>query len=747
MSHFLEELNDAQRQAVSHLQGPLMVLAGAGSGKTRVLTYRIAHLIDSGIDPFNILSLTFTNKASREMRDRIERLIGAEARNLWMGTFHSVFAKILRYEANEIGYPDNFTIYDTDDSKSLLKSIVKEMGLNKDHYKPSQLYSRISSMKNSFVSVREYLENPEYRNEDRNTNKPKFGDVYREYVARCFKAGSMDFDDILLKTNQLFTEKPEVLEKYQKKFQFVLVDEYQDTNHVQYLIINKLAQTHHNICVVGDDAQSIYAFRGANIKNILNFEKDYPEYKLYKLEQNYRSTKVIVDASSSVIKNNREQLKKQVWTDNDLGEKIKVFKASSDGEEGRIIAGQIFETKMNDKARNSEFAILYRTNSQSRSFEESLRKLNIAYRIIGGLSFYQRKEIKDLLAYCRLLINPTDEEALKRVINYPTRGIGNTTMDKINLIAKEQNISLWQVVDAAQTFGFSGAVANKLSQFATMIKSFGALANTKDAYEVALEIAKASGIMKKLFEDKSVEGVARYDNMQELLAGIKEFVEKEDQEDKSLPAFMQDVALLTDADNQDDNEDKVTLMTIHGAKGLEFPYVYVVGLEENLFPSQLSLQSRADLEEERRLFYVAITRAERKATLSYATQRFRWGQLVYSEPSRFIDELDSTLLDYQTPEASFGGTTNGESGFKLPKPNLTRLSAASQKQPVSNFANFKTSPSSNIKIGQNVEHARFGKGKVLSIEGASGNEKATIEFNDFGQKLILLKFAKLRIIE
>ncbi|MFY0672644.1 MAG: UvrD-helicase domain-containing protein [Bacteroidia bacterium] len=747
MSHFLEELNDAQRQAVSHLQGPLMVLAGAGSGKTRVLTYRIAHLIDSGIDPFNVLSLTFTNKAAREMRDRIERLIGAEARNLWMGTFHSVFAKILRYEAKEIGYPNNFTIYDTDDSKSLLKSIVKEMGLNKDHYKPSQLYGRISSMKNSFVSVREYLENPEYRNEDRNTNKPKFGDVYREYVARCFKAGAMDFDDILLKTNQLFTEKPEVLEKYQRKFQFVLVDEYQDTNHVQYLIINKLAQTHHNICVVGDDAQSIYAFRGANIKNILNFEKDYPEYKLYKLEQNYRSTKVIVDASSSVIKNNREQLKKEVWTDNDLGDKIKVFKASSDGDEGRIIAGQIFETKMNEKALNSEFAILYRTNSQSRSFEESLRKLNIAYRIIGGLSFYQRKEIKDLLAYCRLLINPSDEEALKRVINYPTRGIGNTTMEKINLIAKEQDLSLWQVVDAAQTFGFSGAVANKLSQFATMIKSFGTLANTKDAYEVALEIAKASGIMKKLFEDKTVEGVARYDNMQELLAGIKEFVEKEDQEDKSLPAFMQDVALLTDADNQDDSEDKVTLMTIHGAKGLEFPFVYVVGLEENLFPSQLSLQSRADLEEERRLFYVALTRAERKATLSYATQRFRWGQLVYSEPSRFIDELDSTLLDYQVPETNFGTTSSGESGFKLPKPNLTRLSAASQKKPVSNFANFKTSPSSSIEIGQKVEHARFGKGKVLSIEGASGNEKATIEFNDFGQKLILLKFAKLRIIE
>ncbi|MGB0431879.1 MAG: ATP-dependent helicase, partial [Bacteroidia bacterium] len=629
MSQFLKDLNEAQGAAVSHIKGPLMVLAGAGSGKTRVLTYRIAHLIDSGIDPFNILSLTFTNKASREMRDRIEKLIGAEAKNLWMGTFHSVFAKILRYEAKEIGYPNNFTIYDTEDSRSLIKSIVKEQGLNKDHYKPAQIYGRISSMKNSFVSVREYLENEEYRHEDRNTNKPKFGDVYREYVARCFKAGAMDFDDILLKTNQLFTQKPEVLEKYQQKFKYVLVDEYQDTNHVQYLIINKLAQKHHNVCVVGDDAQSIYAFRGANIKNILNFEKDYPEYKLYKLEQNYRSTRVIVDASSSVIKNNREQLKKEIWTDNDLGDKIKVFKATSDGEEGRIIAGQIFETKMNEKAKNSEFAILYRTNSQSRSFEESLRKLNLPYRIIGGLSFYQRKEIKDLLAYCRLLINPLDEEALKRVINYPARGIGNTTMEKIAALAKEQDISLWEVVCAAQTFGFAGAVAKKLGQFATMIKSFTTIVNNKDAYEVALEITKASGLMKKLYEDKTVEGVARYDNMQELLAGIKEFVEKEDQEDNSLPAFMQDVALLTDADNQDDDDDKITLMTIHGAKGLEFPFVYVVGLEENLFPSQLSLQSRAELEEERRLFYVAITRAEQKATLSYATQRFRWGQLVY----------------------------------------------------------------------------------------------------------------------
>lgn len=746
MSHFLDELNDAQKMAVSHASGPLMVLAGAGSGKTRVLTYRIAHLIDSGVDSFNILSLTFTNKASKEMRNRIEKLIGSDARNLWMGTFHSVFARILRFESTEIGYPNNFTIYDTDDSKSLLKSIVKEMALDKDKYKIAQLYGRISSMKNNFVSVREYLEDSTYRNEDRNSGKPKFGDVYREYVARCFKAGAMDFDDILLKINELFTNKPDVLEKYQDKFKYVLVDEYQDTNHVQYLIINKLAKKHHNICVVGDDAQSIYAFRGANIKNILNFEKDYPEYKLYKLEQNYRSTKVIVDASSSVIKNNREQLKKEVWTDNDLGEKIKVFKAASDGDEGRIIAGQIFETKMNQRARSSDFAILYRTNSQSRSFEESLRKLNLPYRIVGGLSFYQRKEIKDLLAYCRLVINPKDEEALKRVINYPTRGIGGTTMDKVVLISREQDISLWQVVSASKEFGFSGAVANKLSQFVTMIKSFSVNAEVKDAYELTLDIAKASGIMKKLYEDKSVEGIARYDNMQELLAGIKEFVEKEDQEDKTLPSFMQDVALLTDADSQDDSEDKITLMTIHGAKGLEFPYVYVVGLEENLFPSQLALQSRAELEEERRLFYVAITRAEQQATLSYAQQRFRWGQLVYSEPSRFIDELDSTLLEFQVDEGGFS-TSRSSSGFSLPKPNLKKLSSMPIRKEVSALANFSTSPSSDVKVGTKVEHARFGKGEVKTIEGESGNEKATISFNDFGQKLILLKFAKLRVID
>ena len=743
MSNFLEELNEAQLKPVTHIEGPMMVLAGAGSGKTRVLTYRIAHLIDSGVDSFNILALTFTNKASREMRERIEKLIGSDAKNLWMVTFHSVFAKILRYEAPEIGYPNNFTIYDTDDTKSLLKSIVKEMGLNKDHYKPNVLYSRISGLKNNQVSVREYLDDETYRLEDRNANRPRFGDVYREYVGRCFKAGAMDFDDILLKTSELLASKPEVLSKYQNKFRFIMVDEYQDTNHVQYMIIKKLAALHRNVCVVGDDAQSIYSFRGANIKNILNFEKDYKEYSLYKLEQNYRSSGVIVQASGGIIKNNREQLKKEVWTDNEHGEKIKVFKASSDGDEGRVVASAIFETKMNEKAKHSDFAILYRTNSQSRSFEESLRKLNIPYRIIGGLSFYQRKEIKDLLAYCRVIINPKDEEALKRIINYPTRGIGKTTMDKALLVSKEANIALWQVIAHARDYGFSNLVANKMDGFVTMIKSFAAMVSEKDAYSVALEIAKASGIMKTLFEDKSVEGVARYDNMQELLAGIKEFVEKEGDEEKSLPAFMQDVALLTDADSQDDEEDKVTMMTVHGAKGLEFPFVHIVGLEENLFPSQLALQSRAELEEERRLFYVALTRAEKKATLSYAQQRFRWGQLTYSEPSRFIDELDSSLLDYELADSVSNPSVG--SGFNLPKPNLKPLSRMVSK-PASALAGFKSDDLSKLQNGVKVEHARFGKGMVENIDGAGGNEKAIINFDGYGRKQILLKFANLRIL-
>lgn len=742
MADFLKDLNEAQQQAVAHVDGPMMVLAGAGSGKTRVLIYRIAYLIDHGIDPFNILSLTFTNKAAREMRDRIERLIGPEARNLWMGTFHSVFARILRAEAEHLGYPSNFTIYDTDDSKSLIRSIIKERNLPKDYYKAPQLFGRISSMKNAFVSVEDYKSDPHFSLEDKKANRPRFAEVYSMYLSRCKKAGAMDFDDILLNTYRLFENKPDVLNKYQHKFRFILVDEYQDTNKVQYLIIKKLAAVSRNLCVVGDDAQSIYAFRGANIANILNFEKDYPEFNLYKLEQNYRSTKTIVNAASSIIKNNREQLEKQIWTDNDDGDKIKVFKASSDGDEGRIIAQDIFEQKMNFRADYTDFAILYRTNSQSRSFEEALRKRNIPYRIIGGLSFYQRKEIKDLLAYCRLSLNPRDEEALKRIINYPARGIGKTSLEKIIGASVESPDGVWGVIQKPKALGLASASANKVSGFTDMISAFQASVEKKNAYDMAMEIARGSGMMKTLFEDKSVEGTARYENLQELLSGTKEFVENEEQEDKSLGAFMQEVALLTDADNADDSEDKVTLMTVHAAKGLEFPFVYVVGLEENLFPSQMSMQSRAELEEERRLFYVALTRAEQKVALSYAEQRFRWGQLVYGEPSRFIDELDSTHLDYQIRDS--------ESGFNLPKapPKLR------EARPENRFKNLKTISSSDfpsptagsIKPQMKVEHARFGKGTVKEIDGDPGNEKASIEFDNFGEKLILLKFAKLKII-
>ncbi|RZJ32898.1 MAG: ATP-dependent DNA helicase, partial [Flavobacterium sp.] len=578
-----------QREAVVNTDGPMMIVAGAGSGKTRVLTYRIAHLIYKGVDAFNILSLTFTNKAAREMRERIEKVVGNEARNLWMGTFHSVFAKILRVEATKIGYPSNFTIYDSDDSKSLIKTILKEEGLNPDVYKPGMVLSRISLAKNNFISVGEYQKSAEVQADDIAAGKPKLGFLYEQYSKRCFHAGAMDFDDLLLKTFHLFNEHPDVLNKYQQKFKYVMVDEYQDTNHLQYLIIRKLAAVNRNLCVVGDDAQSIYAFRGANIKNILNVEKDYPDLKVFKLEQNYRSTKTIVEAASNIIKKNKYQLEKNIWTDNEQGGKIKVFKAESDNEEGSIVAHSIFEEKMNARAKDSEFAILYRTNSQSRAFEESLRRLNIPYRIIGGLSFYQRKEIKDMLAYFRLVVNPVDEEAFKRVINYPTRGIGDTTVNKIMLISRQQDVTLWHVARHIEQYGFEGRVKRAVSDWADMIEGFSLQSETKNAYDIASEVAKASGILRHLYEDKTLEGVNRYDNVQELLGAIKEFSERTDIEEKTLATFMQDVALLTDSDQKDDNEDKVTMMTIHQAKGLEFPYVFVVGLEENLFPSQMSL--------------------------------------------------------------------------------------------------------------------------------------------------------------
>lgn len=744
MADYLTQLNESQRRAVLHEKGPSMIIAGAGSGKTRVITYRIVHLLKKGVDPFNILALTFTNKAAREMRERIEQLVGTEARNLWMGTFHSVFARILRVEAPRLGYPSDFTIYDTTDSKNLIKDIIKQEGLDPKIYKPPVVYGRISLVKNSFITPRDYNEDPEMQSEDIASGKPRMGKIYELYSKRCFKAGAMDFDDLLLITYKLLNRFPDVLNKYQQKFKYILVDEYQDTNYVQYLIIKKLAAAHLNISVVGDDAQSIYAFRGANINNILNFENDYPDLKVYKLEQNYRSTQLIVNASSDVIKHNKYQLEKKLWTENKPGYKIKVFKAITDTEEGKAIAQSIFEEKMKNQRKNAEFAILYRTNAQSRSFEESLRRLSLDYQIIGGLSFYQRKEIKDLLAYFRLTLNPDDEEALKRVINYPPRGIGKTTLEKILVIANEKGISLWEVVSNIRDFNFNSRVINAVAQFVVMIKSFRAETGNKDAYEAGMYIAKSSGILKLLQEDQTFEGKSRRENVEQCLSGMKGFTDDDNQEDKSLSAFLQNVSLLTDADTKAVSEDKITLMTVHGAKGLEFPCIYVVGLEENLFPSQLSLNSREELEEERRLFYVALTRAKEKLYLSYATSRYRWGNLIYSEASRFIDEIDPKYIDYQVKQTEEQSKkVPGSPAFPPPPPRNVN----NRKVPVHKpSTDFKPEDTSGLAPGMKVEHNRFGFGEVVSVEGKESNKKATIKFKDLGDKKILLKYAKMRIL-
>ncbi|MBN8696164.1 MAG: UvrD-helicase domain-containing protein [Bacteroidetes bacterium] len=809
--NYLNELNPVQRQAVECTEGPEMIIAGAGSGKTRVLTYRIAHLMQKGVDPFHILALTFTNKAAKEMKERIAKIVGdSEAKNLWMGTFHSVFAKILRSEAEKIGYPNNFTIYDTDDAKSLIKTILKEQGLDDKSYKPSSVLARISAAKNNLISAQQYLNNAQIQEEDRIAVKPKMGIIYQQYASRCFKAGAMDFDDLLFNTNILLRDHPAVLHKYQHKFKYILVDEYQDTNFSQYVIVKQLAAAYRNICVVGDDAQSIYAFRGANIQNILNFEKDYPELKVFKLEQNYRSTKNIVEAANTVISKNKEQLKKNVFTTNEDGEKIKVVRTESDNAEGNYVANSIFETKMNELAHNRDFAILYRTNAQSRAMEEVLRRQNIPYKIYGGLSFYQRKEIKDLLAYYRLTINNHDEEALKRIINYPARGIGDTTIDRLIIAANDHDVSIWTVIENINQFeiGLNAGAKTKVDEFATMIKSFSAMMGTHNAYDLGQHIAVHSGILRDLYADKTPEGVSRHENIQELLNGLKEFSESEieleeientqntidpepvqtsstdvnngllfsfDDEktkeentpsiplEKGVPTlnlFMQDIALMTDADKDaktEEEKNRVALMTIHAAKGLEFKYVYIVGLEENLFPSQMSLNSRADLEEERRLFYVALTRAEKKATLSYSTTRYRWGNLIYSEPSRFIEELDERYLDLPSENNNrlFG---EEETGFKpkinIGKPQqqtfvqrpvmgkkLVKVNAAKKTT-----SDFDTESLKDLQVGMQVEHERFGNGKVINMEGDFPNNKATVFFEGVGQKQLLIKFAKLKII-
>lgn len=755
---YLEGLNESQRRAVEHTDGPVMVIAGAGSGKTRVLTMRVAHLIQKGVDPFRILSLTFTNKAAREMKDRIGTFVGEhEARNIWMGTFHSIFARILRVEAEKIGYPSNFTIYDSDDSKSLIRTIVKEMNLDDKVYKQNVVLNRISSAKNNLLSARAYNANVTIQSDDVQSKKPLLGKIYETYERRCFKAGAMDFDDLLFKTNVLLRDHADVLYKYQRKFQYLMVDEFQDTNFSQYKILKALAAQHENICVVGDDAQSIYAFRGADIANILNFQKEYSDAAVFKLEQNYRSTKNIVAAANSIIDKNKEQIKKDVWTENDTGEQIEVFGALTDNEEGSNVAHRIFNISASETLPHSDFCILYRTNSQSRSMEEGLRKLNIPYKIYGGLSFYQRKEIKDLLAYVRLTLNPSDEEALKRVINYPKRGLGNTTLDRLMIAANQAGVSIWEVINNfnQHPLQISGAARNKLNEFATMIQSFQTLLHQKNAYEVGHTIASQSGILKELYSKKETpEDISRYENVQELLAGLKEFSDqaKSTGGSDSLDVYMQDIALLTDTDvkdKEDDGKPRVTLMTVHSAKGLEFPYVFVVGMEENLFPSQLALNSRSELEEERRLFYVALTRAEKKVFISYASSRYRWGNLIYCEPSRFIEEIDNQFI--QEGAGASANTVSSTMTRKtasatrssvMPKPrNLVSSQDAAKKT-----GTFTGDDLKGLQVGMQVEHERFGTGKVLNLEGAYPNQKATVFFQGAGSKQLLLKFAKLKIV-
>lgn len=776
MDKYLSQLNDAQLAPTLQKDGPMIVIAGAGSGKTRVLTYRIAYLMSQGVDSFNILALTFTNKAAREMKGRIAQIVGdGEAKNLWMGTFHSVFAKILRFEADRLGYPSNFTIYDTQDSDRLIASIIKEMGLDKDIYKYKQVRSRISSYKNSLITVKAYFQNPELMEADAMARRPRLGEIYRNYVDRCFKAGAMDFDDLLLKTNEILTRFPDVLAKYQDKFRYILVDEYQDTNHSQYLIVRALSDRFQNICVVGDDAQSIYAFRGANINNILNFQRDYDEVKVFRLEQNYRSTKNIVNAANSIIDKNQTKLDKIVWTANDEGAKIIVNRSLTDGDEGRYVASSIFENKMQNQLPNSDFAVLYRTNAQSRAIEDALRKRDIPYRIYGGLSFYQRKEIKDVLSYLRLIINPADEEALKRVINYPARGIGQTTIDKLIVAANEYKRTIFEVLEQIDKLdiGINSGTKTKLKNFVTLIKSFQVLNETTNAFELSEHVVKASGLIREFNKDGTPEGIARMENIEELLNGIRDFVEGQKEladATASLAEFLEDVALATDLDADKGDSNHVALMTIHLAKGLEFPYVYIVGLEEDLFPSAMSMNTRSELEEERRLFYVALTRAEKQAYLTYSLSRYRWGKLIDSEPSRFIEEIDDEYLDVVTPIEErrfnpmldadiFGDIEPNKIRFKKPiqptfkkkgpavsKPEKNIVSTPKNLKPVSKTSGNTNLFDSKLVVGNVVEHLRFGKGEVLKIEGAGGDAKAEIKFENGGVKKLLLRFAKLQIL-
>lgn len=761
---FLSDLNKTQQEAVQNFEGPSLIIAGAGSGKTRVLTYRIAWLLSEGIPASSILALTFTNKAAREMKERIRNLVGEDrSRYLWMGTFHSMFARILRNEAAQLGYPSSFTIYDTADSKNLVKTIVKEMQLDEKMYKPSDVFHRISMAKNALITPQAYGGITELVAFDRQTRKEKIQDIYKAYAARCLKAGAMDFDDLLLNTNILFRDFPDILAKYREKFRFLLVDEYQDTNLAQYLILKKLSEQHRNICVVGDDAQSIYAFRGARIENILNFRNDYPEARVFKLERNYRSTQTIVNAANSLIEKNAEKLSKQVYSKNDTGEKIPILQAATDTEEGFLIANTIFDEHLREQTHWNEFAILYRTNAQSRIFEEALRKRNIPYTVYGSLSFYQRKEIKDVLAYLRLIVNPRDDESLKRIINFPARGIGKTTLEKIESAAVQSNNTIWYVITHPGEFNLKigSAIRGRLESFVRLISEARDNLGMMNAYDLAYEVTAKSGILNMMQQSTAPEEISRYENIRELLNGISEFIAEPEQEGRFVPLdeYLQNVSLLTDLDkNEEEGQDSVKIMTVHSAKGLEFSHVFVAGLEENLFPSQLSVNTQRELEEERRLFYVALTRAKQKVTLSWAKSRFRWGSTIACNPSRFINEIDAKYLEDHTHERDLFFTERNRVQRNLSgSPNRTRnirteiagrrlksVQEASKETPVAANADFDNP--ADIQPGQSVEHARFGRGKVLQIEGSEHDRKATVFFNDHGQKTLLLKFARLKIL-
>ena len=783
MQDYLSELNDPQREAVLHKDGPIMIVAGAGSGKTKVLTTRIAHLLQQGVSAFNILALTFTNKAAKEMKERVEKILGNnEARNLYIGTFHSVFARILRGEAHHLGYDRNFTIYDTDDAKSVLKTVINELDLDDKIYKPNTVYNRISSAKNALVGPVEYAKDYAIQQEDIRSNRPAIARIYDAYAKRCFKNGAMDFDDLLIKFYELLKQFPESLHKFQHKFKYILIDEYQDTNPAQYEIIKLLGAAHENVCVVGDDAQSIYSFRGATIENILQFQKDYDDVKVVKLEQNYRSTRSILNVANEVIRNNKGQIPKNLWTDNAPGEKIRLVRLATDNEEGKYVADTIQEQRLRNHYNNRDFAILYRTNAQSRAFEESLRRMAIPYTIYGSISFYARKEIKDFVAYLRIIVNPRDEEALKRIINYPARGIGKTSIDRAVLAANERGISMWEVLERASEFGFRAGTLEAIDNFVLMIRSFVSMLATKNAYDVAQHVGKQTNFVKELFNDKSTEGVARYENIQELLNSIKEFTEMPDEdgvlesETKSLGNYLQQITLLTDADEKDPDADTVKLMSIHAAKGLEFSCVFAAGLEEMLFPNAMAINTREELEEERRLFYVVITRAKQKLWITYANTRYRFGSLVQNEPSRFIDEIPSELLD-----RSFagGGVRNQGQGFSGPAgsayerlhggrfgnnnpSNSSSNPSGSSHQPSKPSyipprtpaktiehqpsPEFAPSDCSTLQVGQKVEHQKFGFGEVTSMEGNKHNPIATVKFEHNGEKKIMLNYAKLRIV-